>query len=54
MKTANKSAESTKNFDQLISMLSENEILNTESMSNVLGGEGEADGGSNAISRPKF
>jgi len=56
MKTEKKSAESIRNFEQLISKLSENEILNIQSMSHVRGGnaDGEADGGANAISRPKF
>ena len=56
MKTADKSAESIKKFDQLISKLSENEILNTQAMIHIRGGnaDGEADGGVSVISRPKF
>jgi hypothetical protein len=54
MKRADKSSETIKNLDQLISKLSENEILNTQSMINVRGGEGEADGGASVIIKPKF
>jgi hypothetical protein len=55
MKTANKSAESTKNFDQLISILNVDEILNIEALSCIRGGsaEGEANGGSPVIIIPK-
>jgi hypothetical protein len=55
MKTTKKSAESTKNFDQLISKLSDNEILNTNEMICVRGGstEGEANGGGQIIIIPK-
>jgi hypothetical protein len=55
MKTAKKSAESTRNFELLISRLSENEILNTHEMSCVKGGgnEGEANGGGQIIIIPK-
>ena len=47
MKTSDKSAEAKRSFDQLISKLSENEILNIKAMSCVRGGstEGEANGG---------
>jgi hypothetical protein len=41
MKKADKSAETIRNFDQLISKLSENEILKTQAMSSVRGGDGE-------------
>jgi hypothetical protein len=56
MKTVNKSAETTRSFDQLISMLSENEILKTDALTNIRGGnaDGEGDGGSSIIIRPKF
>ena len=37
MKTTDKSAETNRNFDQLISKFSENEILNTQAMSYVRG-----------------
>ena len=39
MKRAEKSLEAIRNFDQLISKLSENEILNIEAMSYVRGGQ---------------
>jgi hypothetical protein len=41
MKRAVKSAETIRNFDQLISKLSGNEILNIQAMSCIKGGEGE-------------
>jgi hypothetical protein len=41
MKRADKSAETIRNFDQLISKLSGNEILNIQAMSYIKGGEGE-------------
>jgi len=50
MKRTDKSAETTGNFDQLISKLSENEILNVPSMICVRGGAGE--GGGNIIIIP--
>lgn len=53
MKTTDKSAESNRNFDQLISKFSENEILNIHAMSCVRGGEGEANGGVQIIIIPK-
>jgi hypothetical protein len=54
MKRADNSSETIKNLDQLISKLSENEILNTQSMINVRGGDGEGDGGVSIIIKPKF
>jgi hypothetical protein len=56
MKTADKSSESIRNFEQLISKLSENEILNMQAMSYVRGGsaDGEANGGAPVIIIPKF
>lgn len=51
MKKADKSAEAFRNFDQLISRFSENEILSIEAMSCVRGGEG--DGGEVIIEKPK-
>jgi hypothetical protein len=56
MKNANKYPEINKNFDQLISKLSENEILDVRSMGYVKGGtaEGEGDGGEVVINKPKF
>ena len=53
MKTAIKSSETARNFDQLISKLSENEILSTQAMSYIRGGDGEANGGEVVISIPK-
>lgn len=44
MKRADKSSETTRNLDQLISKLSEIEILNTPAMSCVRGGTGEGGG----------
>jgi hypothetical protein len=54
MKTAKKSAESIRNFDQLISELSENEILNIQSMSKVRGGNADGEGSIPIIITPKF
>ncbi len=45
MKRTDKSFDSVRNFDNLISKLSENEILNIQAMSSVRGGDGEANGG---------
>lgn len=55
MKNADKKSETNKTFDQLISKLSENEILNIQAMSHVRGGgtDGEAGGGSPVIIYPK-
>jgi hypothetical protein len=53
MRKADKSSETTRNFDQLISKLSENEILNIKAMLNVRGGDGEAGGGEPVIIIPK-
>jgi hypothetical protein len=55
MKRADKSSETIRNFDQLISKLSGNEILNTQAMSYVKGGcaDGEGDGGGQVIIIPK-
>jgi len=55
MKNADKSAETTMSFDQLISKFSETEILNTQAMSYVRGGnsDGEGDGGASVIIMPK-
>jgi hypothetical protein len=56
MKTTEKSAETKRNLDQLISKFSEIEILNPQSMSYVRGGtaDGEGDGGASVIIKPKF
>jgi hypothetical protein len=55
MKKADKSAEAIRNFDQLVSKLSGNEILNLQAMSHVRGGneDGEANGGVQIIIIPK-
>ena len=45
MKRADKSSETIRNFDQLISKISESEILNLQAMSCVRGGDGKAGGG---------
>ena len=44
MKNFDKSIKSDRNFDQLISKLSENEILNLQAMSCVKGGSTEGNG----------
>lgn len=56
MKNVAKSAKSERSFDLLISEISENEVLTSHELIHIKGGstEGEADGGSSAISRPKF
>lgn len=53
MESANKSPETNRNFDQLISKFSENEKLSTMAMSFVRGGEGEGNGGEVVITIPK-
>ena len=53
MKRADKSAEAIRNFDQLVSKLSGNEILDIQAMSHVKGGDGEANGGGSVIIMPK-
>lgn len=55
MKRAEKSLEAIRNFDQLISKFSENEILNIEAMSYVRGGSADGEGnGSEPIIMTKF
>jgi hypothetical protein len=56
MKSKKKSAESTRNFDIIISKLSENEILNPHEMICVRGGstDGEGDGGGIILIKPKL
>jgi hypothetical protein len=51
MKTADKSAMTKKNFDELVPILSEEAILDLHAMSCVRGGEG--DGGGDLIIIPK-
>lgn len=53
MKRADKSSGTIRNFDRLISKLSENEILNVHAMSFVRGGEGEANGSVPIVIIPK-
>jgi hypothetical protein len=55
MKKTDKSTDTNKTFDQLISKLSENKILNIQAMSYVRGGsiDGEGGGGSPVIIYPK-
>lgn len=44
MKNLDKSVKSDRNFDELVSKLSENEILNIQAMSCVKGGTTEGNG----------
>jgi hypothetical protein len=53
MKTADKSSEATRNFDQLISKFSENEVLNIQAMSCVRGGSAEGEGSTPILIPPK-
>jgi len=53
MKRADKSSETNRNFDQLISKLSENEVLSLQTMSCVRGGEGDGNGSEPIIIIPK-
>ena len=53
MKKADKSTVTNKTFDQLISKLSENDILNIQAMSYVKGGSTDETGGSPVIIYPK-
>jgi len=53
MKRADKSSDSTRNFDLFISRLSGNEILNIQAMSFVRGGDGEGNSGEDVIIIPK-
>ena len=55
MKSADKSSETKRSFDQLISLVSGNEVLNLQAMSYVRGGgtDGEANGGAPIIIMPK-
>lgn len=49
MKTTDKSAETKRNFDQLISKFSENEILTVQAMSYIKGGDAEGEGAGGAL-----
>jgi hypothetical protein len=55
MKKTDKSTDANKTFDQLLSKLSVNEILNIQAMSYVRGGatDGEGNGGSPVLINPK-
>jgi hypothetical protein len=53
MKSANESAKATRNFDLLVSKLTEKEILNFHSMSCIRGGDGEGNGSEPPIIIPK-
>ena len=52
MKSADKSAKTTRDLDLLVSKLSEKEMLNLRAMSIVRGGDGEGDGGADIIIIP--
>jgi hypothetical protein len=54
MKSADKSSETMRNFDQLISMLSENKILNLQAMSCVRGGSTDGNGSEPILINPNF
>ena len=47
MKRADKSAMATRNLDLFITKVSENEILNLQTMSSVRGGSGDGEGNGN-------
>ena len=53
MKKADKSTGTNKTFDQVISKLSANEILNIQAMSYVKGGSADGEGGSPVLINPK-
>jgi hypothetical protein len=53
MKRADKSSETIKNLDQLISKLSEKEILDIQTMSYIRGGDDEGSGGVPVIIPPR-
>jgi hypothetical protein len=53
MKSSEKSGKSIKNFDTLVSMLNEKDILCLQSMSCVRGGEGEGNCSETIIIIPK-
>lgn len=54
MKRAEKSSAAIRNFGQLISKFSENEILNIEAMIYVRGGTTDGNGSEPIIIIPKF
>jgi len=53
MKKLNKSSETIRNFDELISKFSENEILDIKSMINIRGGDPDGDGSTPILIPPK-
>jgi hypothetical protein len=53
MKRTDKSSAETKNFELFMSKLSGNEILSTQALIAVRGGDGEASGGELIITYPK-
>ena len=54
MKSSEKSGKSIKNFDTLVSILNEKDILCLQAMSCVRGGEGEGTGSEPIIIMPTF
>jgi len=52
MKRTDKKTDSGRDFDELISTFSENEVLNESAMQHVRGGDGPADGGGDTILFP--
>ena len=54
MKTTDKSAETKRNFDQLISKISENEVLTVQAMSYIKGGDADGNGSEPILIIPKF
>ena len=52
MKNSEKSGKAIKNFDNLVSMLNEKDILCLQAMSCVRGGEGEGTGGESIVIIP--
>jgi len=55
MKNVVKSSKSERNFDRIISEISEKEVLTIQGMRNIRGGgtDGEANGGASVIIYPK-
>ena len=53
MKNANNSTTAKRDFDELISKFSKDEILDLLAMNHVRGGDGEGDGGGDIIIIPK-
>jgi len=53
MKNLDTTATTERNFDELISKFSKNEILDLHAMSHVRGGDAEGDGGAGIVIIPK-